>query len=76
MQALSALTELLPDDTFLTGLALHLRQVTIDGSSGSAARLIGLLSADPVIRNAAFAAPVTRGDDGRDVFSIKAEVKS
>ena len=76
LQALSALTELLPDDTFLTGLALHLRQVTIDGSSGSAARLIGLLSADPVIRNAAFAAPVTRGDDGRDVFSIKAEVKS
>lgn len=76
LQALSALTQLIPDDTFLTVLTLHERQLGIDGQSASAARLIGLLSADPVIRNAAFAAPVTRTEDGADMFSLKAEVRS
>jgi general secretion pathway protein L len=76
LQALSALTQLIPDDTFLTVLTLHERMLAIDGQSASAARLIGLLSTDPVIRNAAFAAPVTRSEDGADMFSLKAEVRS
>ena len=76
LQAISALTQLIPDDTFLNVLTLHERQLGIDGQSASAARLIGLLSADPVIRNAAFAAPVTRAEDGADMFSLKAEVRS
>jgi general secretion pathway protein L len=76
LQALAALTQLIPDDTFLTVLTLHERQLSIDGQSASAARLIGLLSTDPVIRNAAFAAPVTRTEDGADMFSLKAEVRS
>jgi len=41
-----------------------------------AARLIGLLSADPTIRDAAFAAPVTRTESGGvDAFSIRAELR-
>ena len=75
LRAISALTQILPDDTFLTALTLHERQVTIEGQSAAAARLIGSLSTDPVIRNAAFAAPVTRGDNGADIFSIHAEVR-
>ncbi len=75
LQTIAALTQILPDDTFLTALVLQKRQVTIEGQSANAARLIGSLSADPVIRNAAFAAPVTRNDTGSDLFSIKAEVR-
>jgi hypothetical protein len=46
------------------------------GRSAGAARLIGLLSADPTIRDAAFAAPVTRADSGGvDAFSIRAELR-
>jgi general secretion pathway protein L len=75
LQAIAALTQILPDDTYLTGLVLQKREVSIEGQSANAARLIGLLSNDPVIRNAAFAAPVTRNDAGADLFSIKAEVK-
>jgi general secretion pathway protein L len=75
LQAIAALTQILPDDTFLTALVLQKRDVTIEGQSANAARLIGLLSNDPVIRNAAFAAPVTRNDTGADLFSIKAEVR-
>ena len=46
------------------------------GRSGGAARLIGLLSADPTIRDPAFVAPVTRADSGGgDIFSIRAELR-
>jgi general secretion pathway protein L len=75
LQTIAALTQILPDDTFLTGLVLQKREVSIEGQSANAARLIGLLSGDPVIRNAAFAAPVTRNDTGSDLFSIKADVR-
>lgn len=73
--AIAALTRVLPDDTFLMSLALHARQVTIEGQSGGASKLIGALSSDPVIQNAAFSAPVTRNDAGADLFSIRAEVR-
>ena len=75
LQAIAALTQILPDDTFLTALVLQKRQLSIEGQSANAAKLIGSLSVDPVIRNAAFAAPVTRSDGGADLFSIKAEVR-
>jgi len=75
LQTIAALTQILPDDTFLTALVLQKRAVTIEGQSANAARLIGGLSNDPVIHNAAFAAPVTRNDAGADLFSIKAEVR-
>lgn len=74
LQAIAALTNILPDDTYLTGLVLAQRKITMDGQSAAAARLIGALSADPVIRNAAFAAPVTRNEASADIFSIRAEL--
>jgi len=30
---------------------------------------------DPIIRNAAFSAPVTRAEGGADLFSLRAEVR-
>jgi general secretion pathway protein L len=75
LQVLATVTRILPDDTFLADFALRERQLTISGRSASAPRLITLLSADPAIRNTAFAAPVTRIDGATaDIFSIKAEV--
>lgn len=74
LQAVARLTDLLADDTHLIGFALHQRQVTLEGQSPAAARLITSLSADPLIRNASFAAPVMRNEAGADLFSIKVEV--
>jgi general secretion pathway protein L len=72
---LAALTEALPDDTYLTDLALRRRQVTLTGRSASAPSLIAVLAASPVFRNVAFSAPVTRAVGGTaDVFTIRAEV--
>lgn len=76
LQAIAALTDVLPDDTWLTEFTLRQRKLTMAGRSGGAARLIGLLSADPTIRDPAFVAPVTRAESGGgDVFSIRAELR-
>ncbi|MBV9786340.1 MAG: PilN domain-containing protein [Acidisphaera sp.] len=75
MQVLATLTEILPDDTYLTDLTLRQRKLVINGQSATAAKLIGLLSSDPSFRNPAFVAPVTRTEAGRaDLFSIRAEL--
>ncbi|HEY1413659.1 MAG TPA: PilN domain-containing protein [Rhodopila sp.] len=74
LQILAVVTRILPDDTYLTDFSLRERQMMLSGRSASAPRLITGLSADPAIRNAVFAAPVTRIEGATsDVFSIKAE---
>jgi general secretion pathway protein L len=75
LAALASLTNALPDDTSLTDLTLNAGALTIDGESGNAARLIGVLAATPGISGPAFAAPVTRAiDGGSDLFSIRATI--
>jgi general secretion pathway protein L len=75
LQVLATVTRILPDDTYLTDFSLRERQMVLGGRSGAAARLITGLSADPTIRDAAFAAPVTRIEGATsDVFSIRAGI--
>jgi general secretion pathway protein L len=71
---LATLTDILPDDTYLTGLSLRERHLAFEGRSQDSPRLIGLLAADPTIHNAAFSSPVTKAEDGSDMFSIRAEI--
>ena len=72
--ALAAVTEILPDDSYLTEFTMRERKLTLSGLSASAPKLISLLSGDPRIRNPAFTAPVTRAETGHnDVFTIRAE---
>jgi general secretion pathway protein L len=76
LQVLATLTRILPDDSFLTDFALRDRHFTISGRSASAPGLITGLSGEPTIRDAAFAAPVTRIEGATaDVFTIAAEVR-
>ena len=75
LQVLAAVTDIVPDDTWLTDLSLHQGKLGINGQSPSAARLIPALATDPSFRNPAFAAPVTRAPDGHaDFFAIRAEL--
>jgi general secretion pathway protein L len=75
LQVLAALTDALPDGTWLSDLTLKSGDLTFDGQSSNAAQLIGLLSAVPGLRNPNFTAPVTRTTDGKaDQFSLHAEV--
>jgi general secretion pathway protein L len=74
LHVIATLTAILTDDTHLTGLMMQKRQVTLEGQSAAAARLLTTLAADPAVRNAAFTAPVTRSETGEDIFSIRAEI--
>jgi general secretion pathway protein L len=75
LAALAALTDILPDDTYLTELSLVQRRLMLRGQSAGAARLIGLLAADPALRNPIFVAPVVRNEAGHtDLFSLQAEI--
>ena len=75
LQVLATLTSALPDGTWLSDLALKSGDLTIDGQSTNAARLIGLLSAVPDLRDPNFTAPVTRTADGKaDQFSLHAGI--
>jgi general secretion pathway protein L len=59
LEVLAAVTQALPDDTYLTDIALQQHKVTLSGRSADAPRLIGALAANG-FRDATFAAPVTR----------------
>ena len=73
--ALAALTDILPDDSYLTEFTMRERHITLSGLAASAPRLISRLSADPRIGNPAFTAPVTRSETNHnDVFSIRADL--
>jgi general secretion pathway protein L len=75
LEVLAALTELLPDDTFLNDLTLRQRRLTVTGQSAAAPKLIATLAGDDLVRNPGFGAPVTRNEAAkRDVFSIQADV--
>lgn len=73
LHALAAITHALPDNTFVTDLSLRQHRLTLSGQSAAAVQLIARLAAEPIIRDPAFSAPVTRaGHD--DLFSISAEL--
>jgi general secretion pathway protein L len=73
MEALAAVTEILPDDSYLSEFDMRERKMTLTGASASAPKLISALSADPRIRNPAFTAPVT-SENGKDSFTIRADL--
>lgn len=75
LRVIATLTEILPDDTFLTEFQLRKGRLGISGQSAAAARLIPALAAEPTLKNPVFAAPVTRAENGQaDMFSIAAEL--
>jgi general secretion pathway protein L len=75
LQVIAIATEALPDNTYLTELSLRQRKLVLIGESGDAAKLIVMLSGEPMLHNTEFVAPVTRAPvGGRDMFSIETEV--
>ena len=75
VQALAAVTEVMPDNTFLTAFSLSQRNLSLTGQSADPARLIAAMSADPMIASPSFSAPVTAAPTGKgSLFSISAEL--
>jgi general secretion pathway protein L len=71
LATLDALSRELPDDTWLTQLRLHGREVEMNGSSPDSARLIARFAgAASAFETPRFRAPITTGPDGRERFDL------
>lgn len=71
---LAELTEAVPDHSHLLSLRIEDGKLMISGRSGGATELLSRVAAAPHLRDAAFAAPVTRLAEGDESFTISATV--
>jgi general secretion pathway protein L len=68
---LRELTELLPQDVWLTNVSVDRKGLELAGFANSASQLIPLLEASPAFEGVEFTSPVTKGRD-REQFRLKA----
>ena len=64
------LARAIPKDTALRDLEVDEGRIRLAGASAASPGLIARLEASGLMRDTRFAAPVTRGPDGRDLFEI------
>ena len=75
LQLVDELTQLLPDDTWISQLDFKDREIQLRGNSAASAALIAALEASPLLRNARFRSPVTRDRRiGTERFHLSAEI--
>ncbi len=74
---MNILSQLLPNDTWLTHLKYNNNKLNIQGQSPSASALIGVMEASPLFSNARFVSPLTQDKKtGFERFQISVEVKA
>jgi general secretion pathway protein L len=73
---LAELTQLVPDEAYLSQLVLQKDEVLLYGSAATASDLIGLLDQSPLFRAPQFRSPVTQdvADDGAERFHLSVEL--
>ncbi|HXU89220.1 MAG TPA: PilN domain-containing protein [Methylomirabilota bacterium] len=72
LPVLRDLTELLPNDAWLTTVSLDGKGVEVTGAASAASTLIPLLENSPRLERVEFSSPVTRGRDNKEQFRIRA----
>ncbi|HTM08377.1 MAG TPA: PilN domain-containing protein [Verrucomicrobiae bacterium] len=75
MRVLDELSRIVPDSAYVSNLRYREGTVEMQGSAENASNLIPLLERSPVFENVAFNAPSTRGRDGKETFSLKADIE-
>jgi Tfp pilus assembly protein PilN len=72
LPVLRELTEILPNDTWLTTLSLDTKGVELTGQAAAASALIPLLENSPRLERVEFSSPVTRSRENKEQFRIRA----
>jgi Tfp pilus assembly protein PilN len=75
LKVLKDLTELIPDNTWLTNLQLSQQYVNLSGMSSSASDLIPLLDKSGMLKKTEFASPIVTDANKLEHFKIKAEFR-
>ena len=74
---LDELTRLLPQDTWVQQLNLNGNTLQIQGDTGSASKLIGLIENSRVLSGASFTAPLTKGaGENTEHFQLSTQVET
>jgi general secretion pathway protein L len=73
LDVLQVLTNLLPDDTSLQRMEIKGNELVINGTSGQASSLIGLLQKAPGFDDPHFLSPVTQ-QRGKELFNLSATI--
>jgi Tfp pilus assembly protein PilN len=75
LRILDELSRIVPDSAYVSNLRYREGTVEMQGSADNASNLIPIMERSPVFENVAFNAPSTRGRDGKETFSIKADIE-
>jgi len=71
---LRELTAQMPDHTWLSRLSMSRGEVQLQGESSAATELLQLLESTDLLRDVQFQAPVSRGESGKEQFTIVAKL--
>lgn len=72
---LKELTEVVPQDAYLTTFRLRSGKIELEGFAKSASDLVPLLEKSPYFKNAQFTSPVTKVQDNQERFSLATEIE-
>ena len=72
---LRELTEVIPEDAYLSTFRLRNDRVELEGFARSASDLVPLLEKSKHFRNAQFTSPVTKVQNNQERFSLNAEIE-
>jgi Tfp pilus assembly protein PilN len=75
LRVLDELARIVPNSGYVSNLRLRDNGLELQGTAESASNLIPLLERSPVFENVATNAPSSRAPNGRETFSLKAEVE-
>ncbi len=75
LEALRELTEILPDTTWINDFYVHGDVVEISGTTDSATALVPLIEQSPVFKEVALASGITRNQQGKELFRLRAKLE-
>jgi len=73
---LEEVTRILPDNTWLQQLDIHGMEVSMQGTTSSSAKLIGLFEQSALLEGASYKSPLVKGRDNDERFQLAVESKA
>jgi len=73
---LEEVTRILPDNTWLQQLEIHGMEVSMQGTTSSSAKLIGLFEQSGLLEGASYKSPLVKGRENEERFQLAVESKA